>query len=347
MKMNTRTLMLAAALASSFAPALAADLDDAADQPPHTERHIVTRSGGEVRVQLDDMPFGPMHVNLRPVLNAPYSAEMVSERQQNLADGNQIVVKHTSMSYRDSAGRSRQETRDDKGEVRTIMINDPVAKASWILHPSDMTATRLPHPAQIGRIAAEAARARIEQLRKEGKLPMIERHRGANGEEMIVKRVERADGEAGKPVERNVRIFVEKDLADGKGKIAHDIDIQLGPVLAGAFGDMKWAANATTKPLGSREFNGVKAEGKLRSYEIPVGAVGNRNPIVVSDETWYAPELQVTVYSKHSDPRSGESIVRLEGLRRTEPSPALFTVPADYKVRDAMANVTRPEQKAQ
>lgn len=341
--MDTRTLLFAAALACSFAPALAADLDEAPGQP-RAEHHIVTRSGGEVRVQLDDLPFGPMGSNLRPVKNAPYSADMVSERQQNLADGNQIAVKHTSMTWRDSAGRTRQETRD--GTVHRIMINDPVANVSWILHPEDMTATRLPRPAAMGRAAAEAARGRIEQLRKEGKLPMVERHSGANGEEVVVKTVEQA-GADDKLVRKEMHIVIDKDLGDGKGRTARDINVQLGPVLAGAFGDMKWAASATTKPLGSREFDGVKAEGKLRSYEIPAGALGNRNPIVVSDETWYAPELQVTVYAKHNDPRSGESIVRLEGLRRTEPSPALFTVPADYKVKDAMADITRLAPKAQ
>lgn len=343
--MNTSKVMLAAVLACSFAPALAADLEDAAGQP-RTEHRIVTRSGGEVRVQLDDMPFGPMHANLRPVKNAPYSAELASERQQNLADGNQIVMKHTSMTYRDSAGRTRQETRDDKGEVHSIMINDPVAKVSWILHPDDMTATRLAHPAALGRAAGEAARARVEQLRKEGKLPVIERHSGPNGEEVVVNSVERGLGDD-KLVRKEVRILVDKDLGGGKGRIARDINVQLGPVLAGAFGDMKWSAAATVKPLGTRDVDGVKAEGKLRSYEIPAGAIGNRNPITVSDETWYAPELQVTLYSKHNDPRSGESIVRLEGLRRTEPSPTLFTVPADYKVKDAMGNLMRLERKAE
>jgi hypothetical protein len=49
----------------------------------------------------------------------------------------------------------------------------------------------------------------------------------------------------------------------------------------------------------------------------------------------------VTVYSKHSDPRSGEYICRLEGLKRGEPAPALFTVPADYAVRDTHRRAPR------
>lgn len=49
----------------------------------------------------------------------------------------------------------------------------------------------------------------------------------------------------------------------------------------------------------------------------------------VTSETWYSPELQVTVYSRYDDPRTGESIYRLAGIKRGEPSADLFRVPAD------------------
>ena len=115
---------------------------------------------------------GPaMHMHGKAVKDAPYSAEVISERQQNLADGNQIVNKTTSMSYRDSAGRTRQEVRDAKGEVLTVTIHDAVAGATYVLNPRTKTATKIAFDKEIGRAAAEAARARIDQLRKEGKLP--------------------------------------------------------------------------------------------------------------------------------------------------------------------------------
>jgi hypothetical protein len=108
----------------------------------------------------------------------------------------------------------------------------------------------------------------------------------------------------------------------------------LGHALANAMNDAKWKKNTLTKDLGGKTIDGVKAEGKLRSYEIPAGEIGNRNPIVVSDETWYAPELQITLYTKHSDPRSGDTVFRLENIKREEPAAALFGVPADYTVKD-------------
>jgi len=88
-----------------------------------------------------------------------------------------------------------------------------------------------------------------------------------------------------------------------------------------------------TTSLGTKDFDGVKAEGKSTTWTIPAGEIGNRNAITVMRETWYSPELQVTVYTRHSDPRTGESVYRLASIRRGEPSPELFKVPDDYKMR--------------
>ena len=41
----------------------------------------------------------------------------------------------------------------------------------------------------------------------------------------------------------------------------------------------------------------------------------------------------MTVYSRYNDPRTGESIYRLAGIRRAEPAADLFKVPADYSVK--------------
>lgn len=273
---------------------------------------------------------GPMFIvrgaHVASIRNAPYSAQMVTERQQNLSDGNQIASHRTTLAYRDSAGRTRQEVADAKGEVKAVTIHDPVAGATWVLRPQDRTATRIARP-------GEEARARIEQMRKDGTLPTVERHKLEDGkEEIIIKRVVRTGGAAA----QDVRIQVPRAL-EANGPALRELQTRLAPLAAGAVGDMKWASKATVKELGTREFSGVKAEGKLRSYEIPAGEIGNRNPIVVSDETWYAPDLQVTVYTKHSDPRSGDTVFRLENLKREEPAASLFAVPSDYTVKEPLA----------
>jgi len=351
--MNTKSLLLAVLLAGFLTPPLAAI---AADAPQGDMRVGDVRVGdvrvGDMRVgdmRVGDMRVGELRSHGRVVKNAPYSAQAVSERVQQLADGNQIERRTRSASYRDSAGRTRLEVLGDDGELRTVTINDPVANATWILNPRKRTATRLPRidaaairaataraSADAARTASETARARVEQLRREGRLPQVEQREGPDGREIVVRRVERdADG-----TRETVRVIQVPKLADG-GPDPRVLAERIGPLVAGAARDGKWSSKAVSRELGTREFDGVKAEGKLRSYEIPAGEIGNRAPIVVADESWYAPELQMTVFAKHSDPRSGEFVYRLENLKRAEPEAALFAVPPDYQVRDVQAAVER------
>ena len=110
--------------------------------------------------------------------------------------------------------------------------------------------------------------------------------------------------------------------------------------------DRKWAAKATTRELGTRDIEGIKADGKLRSYDIPAGEVGNRNAITVSDEIWHSAELQVTLLSKRSDPRAGDNVYRLTAIKRDEPAASLFAAPPDYTITDRSPGMQPPEKKA-
>lgn len=326
--MTTKNVIFALLL-SAAAPVLAEDTP-----PAPAKGHLVLRRDGTTVVRADMIttaPDGTLVAWMRPIRNAPYSAQVVRERQQTLADGNQIDVRRGPMAYyRDSAGRTRQEIVNDKNELQAVLIDDPAAGVNWVLKPKERVAIKLDkhHP-----VDAAEVRARVDQMRKDGTLPSVERHTTADGkEEVIVKRVLRADPAAREAVQEDVRIRVAGALAE-HGAALGDLQMRMAP-LASAFDDARWASKAVTKDLGTRDAGGIKAEGKLRSYEIPAGALGNRNPIVVSDETWTAPDLQVTVYTKHSDPRSGDVVFRLENVRRDEPAAALFTVPADYTVRE-------------
>ena len=363
--MNTRTILIATLLASTFAPALAEDYT--IDQGSDGERRIVIRQGtvtlppGQQAAQRagDSASLAASMLRISGagiVKNAPYSAEAVSESMQRLADGNQIVNTSRSMQYRDGAGRTRTEVHGDDGEVRTITISDPVEGARWILNPQRKSATRLDMTSELARAEADAARAaatqarlaadqarvladqqrrtadqqrrsadqareRIEQLRREGKLP--------EGTHIIVKDVQRG----AQPTEVRVRVAEPMPAAM---PAARAMSAQIAPLIIGAANDGKWSAKAVTRELGGRDFSGVRAEGNQRSYTIPAGEIGNRAPIEVSSETWYSPELQVTVYHKRSDPRSGDVVYRLDKLKRGEPPAALFSVPSDYTVRDPL-----------
>ena len=104
-----------------------------------------------------------------------------------------------------------------------------------------------------------------------------------------------------------------------------------GPVPGG---DGRPRPTISSESVGTQLINGVQAEGRRTIETIPAEAQGNDRPITVVSETWYSPELKITVLTKRSDPRSGETTVQILNLSRVEPDPFLFTVPPDYSIVD-------------
>jgi hypothetical protein len=98
------------------------------------------------------------------------------------------------------------------------------------------------------------------------------------------------------------------------------------------FGSSK--AETKREKLEARNVEGVQAEGTRITTTIPAGDIGNEQPIQIVNESWYSPELQVVVMTRHSDPRFGETTYRLTNIQRGEPSPALFQVPSDYTLKE-------------
>jgi hypothetical protein len=90
----------------------------------------------------------------------------------------------------------------------------------------------------------------------------------------------------------------------------------------------------STESLGQQTIEGVVAEGKRTTTTIPAGAMGNERPISIVTEEWFSPELQVIVLSTTRDPRIGETTYRLTNIQRTDPPATLFTLPADYTIKD-------------
>jgi len=86
--------------------------------------------------------------------------------------------------------------------------------------------------------------------------------------------------------------------------------------------------------LGSKTMEGVLVSGVRTTHTIPAGEIGNARPIDVVSEVWTSPELKTVIYSKLTDPRTGEHIFQLTNLVRNEPDPSLFLVPADFKIVD-------------
>ncbi len=78
-------------------------------------------------------------IETQVVKGVPYSAEIVSESVQTLADGNRIVQRKTVRVYRDGQGRVRRE-EDRPSGTPTITITDPVAGTGYTLDPANRTA---------------------------------------------------------------------------------------------------------------------------------------------------------------------------------------------------------------
>lgn len=288
------------------------------------------------------------HSTSRIIKNAPYSAEIISERVQVLADGNQIVKRTSQMSYRDAVGRTRIETQNADGTLRNINIFDAVDGARYLINPATKSAAKsLIDPGFMRRI--EEIRERIKGT---GKSMTIQSE--VPGEQVIVHKIDSSVDAArvNAPDSINIQVFRSRSteplamsggsshiFTNGKRssiaieRVKASSDALVSSSLGTSFQDRAWSGKTTTKELGFRDFNGVRAEGKLSSYSIPAGEIGNKNAITVSTETWTSPELQITVYSKHSDPRTGENIYRLTNISRNEQPAALFTVPDGYNVK--------------
>jgi len=86
--------------------------------------------------------------------------------------------------------------------------------------------------------------------------------------------------------------------------------------------------------LGTQTIEGVLAEGTRMTTTYPVGFLGNDRPVTTVTETWTSREIGMAVLTRTSDPRSGESTMKLMNISRAEPDPSLFQPPAGYQVVD-------------
>src|SRR5215469_4251869 len=154
------SLILGSAFVFSAGIARAQETAPAPPPPPGSPGMQVFLSGGpggDVMFGfgggIELLGFGGMHGG-KVVTGAPFSATAVSETTQTLADGNHISRKTQSNVFRDSEGRFRREiTLSGFGPMAGseqpksfVVINDPVARATFMLHPSQKTAEKMGRP---------------------------------------------------------------------------------------------------------------------------------------------------------------------------------------------------------
>ena len=314
----------------------------AQDKPKKTEPQaggdvIYVRSGNGFSFQGQESADGPrmwvgdsntayfvsseMMTNGRAVKGAPYSAQGVTETVQTLADGNRIVRRTTSNLYRDSEGRTRNEqvignvgpyaTESEPSQI--VSINDPVAGAHYMLEPHSKTARKMMFlQAKLAEMKGVLATASASE---------------SKGMTTFNLRVD-SDLTPEQAAKAEVMATTERRAAAMAG-VAPGV-----PIGAGTF-NVK-LREPKIEQLGRQTIEGVDADGQRSTITIPAGEIGNEAPIQIVSETWYSPDLQVTVMSRHSDPRFGETTYKLTNINRAEPAHSLFEIPADYTVKDGM-----------
>lgn len=252
----------------------------------------------------------------KPVKGAPYSAQAVTETKQHLADGNEIVNKSESTIYRDSQGRTRREQNlktigglAGAPPVQMITISDPVAGASYTLNPVEKTARKSAFNSFF--FSGNGAAASLS-LNGTGSEPLtFSRIEGGTGTGYTI-----TTSSGAKAATSDDRVNLLKQTLD----------------------------NVKREDLGTQTIEGVEATGTRTTTTIAAGEIGNQRAIEVVTERWYSKDLQTTVMSRRSDPRTGETTFRLTNINRNEPAGYLFEVPTDYRVTEAGGASIRTRQ---
>jgi hypothetical protein len=240
------------------------------------------------------------------VTAAPYTATVITETTQVLADGNRIVNKNSAFVARDGQGRlRREETLPRIGPLsvdspKLIFIHDPVAHTNATLDPGKQSAVIWKQP---------------DSSPYKENLHIVTRRLDGPGKPAT----EGANNSRAEPPN-----IVTTRRLEGPGKVVVEGTVERIPLSE---------KNAKLEDLGTQTIEGVLAEGKRETITIPAGQVGNERPIEIVSESWFSPELHTIVLRKRSDPRSGESVYRLSDIRLGEPDASLFQVPSGYKIK--------------
>jgi hypothetical protein len=101
-------------------------------------------------------------------------------------------------------------------------------------------------------------------------------------------------------------------------------------------------SNPNNEDLGITTLNDLQAKGTRVTRTIPGQFIGIGKPVEVTDEIWYSPDLHMNLLERHSDVRGGTQTVAILSIKREEPSPELFEVPAGYKIVDLTPPANAP-----
>lgn len=276
------------------------------------------------------------------VKNSPFSADEINESVQVLADGNRITHSSTNKVFRNGEGRMR---RDMPGGVMGGVMGSTftLGGGTTIVDPAQGQQVLLDAQAQIARVAelralpqavtvVEAPGA-IRRLATEDERAkaLLEIERSKDNLVVAQRSLEKVNQELALTAAR-----APVAIVSGQGGLVTGVGTGVG---LGAGSTSRYETR--TEELGTRDFDGVTAEGRRTVTTIPAGAIGNERPIEIVYERWFSKDLGMVVYSKRSDPRTGEQTYELKNIVRAEPDPSLFNIPNTYRKISSTGTVYR------
>jgi hypothetical protein len=306
--MNSRTLLSLAILLSAIA--LTA-------QSPHQRRMPPNYSW------VQKINAG---IFVTPIPNAPFTAAVDIISHEKLPNGTENIRTTSAQIARDSSGRIYNERRQ---LVPVTFKGQPALLSAHIFDPA--TRLNISLNAQT-RIAHEEILAPAVAARREPTTPPL-------------------PGLPTPPVPRSPapplpRLQPEPDpdysgVTEAPSVPRNEIGLHhLSPEPIAA--EPNPAASAPHAPapthkqidLGDQTIDGTTLHGTEKQTIIPAELSTTGQPITITDEYWYSPDLAVYLIIKHNDPRTGEQLVAVTHIGRHEPPPTQFAVPATYKLVD-------------
>ncbi|CAN5363843.1 hypothetical protein BH10ACI2_BH10ACI2_06610 [soil metagenome] len=247
--------------------------------------------------------------------NAPFTADESGQTVRVMADGNSITENWTGKIARNSLGNTRREITGGKADnaSRPFMFDGPgmvtLGTGEGI---SRVLTARL--GSGLAPLSTIVSGTNLDSPEIEKAITLARAAKAGEGDGGV--RVVTGTGavDSGRVITlANTMRAVE---ADGAVRVEGS---SIAPIIRT---ESKYQSRKES--LGTRDFGGFQAEGTRVTITMPAGSVGNERDIEVVSETWFSKELGVVLYSKRSDPRSGETTYQLTNIVRAEPDASLF-----------------------
>ena len=97
--------------------------------------------------------------------------------------------------------------------------------------------------------------------------------------------------------------------------------------------------------LGVDTIEGMEAHGYRETCTFNPGTMGNDQPMISMREFWFSEQLGINLRSIVDSPQSGKQVFTVKELSTSEPDPAYFNIPSEYRVVNHLETGDRPNVK--